>query len=83
MNRPFAGLYQDKLKAKPPMMVAIPRNVMDVSFEAAWKMLDVVEHTEETIERVLRRELNALFGRWRRPARRSAVRRPAPHIVRL
>lgn len=82
MNRPFAGLYPDRLSAKH-LAIAIPRDVMDVSFEAAWKMLDVVEHTEETIERVLRRELNALFGKWRKPARRSFVRRPAPRIVRL
>lgn len=81
MHRPFAGLYQELWKVKP-LAVAIPRDLKEVSVEAAWKMLDVVEHTELTIERVLRRELNALFGKWRKP-QRSFVRRPPPKVVRF
>ncbi len=82
MGRHLAGLYQEVIKAKP-LRVAIPRDVMGISAAHAWKMLDVVEHTEETINRVLRRELTNLFGKWRRPARRSFVRRPAPRTIRL
>lgn len=83
--RQLAGLYQDLLRTKS-LRVAIPHDVMGVLGAPAggvWRLLDVVEHTEQTIERVLRRELTGLFGKWRRPGVRTRfVRRSPPRPVR-
>jgi hypothetical protein len=84
MTRHLAGLYQDRFKAPLEVAVAIPQDLKDISFKTAWKMLDVVEHTEATIERVLRRELTQLFGKWRRPSRRTKfVHSSATRLIRL
>ena len=71
MNRHLAALYPERWRKPTQVAVSLPDDLKDVSVAAAWKMLDVVEHTEMTIERVLRRELTAIFGRPRRPSRRS------------
>lgn len=58
--------------------VALAPEFVPVPFEPAWDRLEIVEHTEETIERVLRRELAHLFTHRtqpRRPSRREVASR--------
>ena len=49
-------------------------SVYDAKIVAAWTTLDVVEHTEDTIRRVLRRELTAMFMRERPDSRGGRAR---------